>query len=134
MGFVQWVFNKLISNKIKNDKGIMKTFKKLDKSNLSLINSVEDMMKEGSPIPESVARNIGVVNWETHDDNDKGYVEVPLKVKYDYVWDVKMKLFVPRDESKRPKHFYTKGQIKSKQDFGETMDFLAANKPKGTLK
>lgn len=133
MGFVQSLFNKLLFNKLKNNKGFMKTLKEVDESSSNLINSVENMMKKGSPIPETVARMIGVVNWETHDDNDKGYVEVPLKVKYDYIWDVKMKLFVPRDESKRPKHFYTKGQIKSKQEYGETMEFLATNKPKVTL-
>ena len=69
-------------------------------------------MKKGLPVAEGFAKSVGVINWEKHEDNDKGFVDVPLKVKYDYVWDKELKLFAPRNKSKRRKNDYTKSQLK----------------------
>lgn len=44
---------------------------------------------------------------------------MPLKVKYDYVWDKELKLFAPRNKSKRPRNVYTKSSLKRFREAGE---------------
>ena len=119
MGLIQWIFNKLLVSKLKSDKTFTKKLNRHDKSMNSLINSLEDMMKKGYPIAEGFAKSVGVINWEKHEDNGKGFVDVPLKVKYDYVWDKELKLFAPRNKSKRPKNAYTKSFLKRSRDTGK---------------
>ena len=81
MGLIQWIFNKLLVKKLKSDKSFTKKLNRHDKSMVDLIESVEVMMKGGSPIAEGFAKSVGVINWEKHEDNGKGFVDVPLKVK-----------------------------------------------------
>ena len=125
MGLIQWIFNKLLVKKLKSDKSFTKKLNRHDKSMVDLIESVEVMMKGGSPIAEGFVKSVGVINWEKHEDNGKGFVDVPLKVKYDYVWDKELKLFAPRNKSKRPKNAYTKSFLKRCRDSGKLVGNVA---------
>ena len=127
MGFIKWVFSKLLYRKLISDKAFMGKLAAVDKAKLKHIKTLDEMMSTGEPVAENMAKTIGILNWESvKGEEGEGIIDIPLKVKYDYVWDKKLKLFAPRDKSKRPKSKYTKAMIEDTHALGEAFTWASS--------
>ena len=93
-------------------------FFKIESSKEKLIKDVEEMMKKGQPIQRGIVLTIGDINWkgDKYGKTTGGYVDIPLKKKYNYILDKKLNLWAPKDLSKRSKRYYTSSQIKFSQE------------------
>ena len=60
MGFVQWVFNKLLYRKLKKDKDFAKAVEKVDKSSEDLRKSIKNAQEKGIKIPDELLEYSGL--------------------------------------------------------------------------
>ena len=87
---------------------------------VDLINDAEDIMKQGGPVSNSIVFSIGKINWSgERGKSTRGYVDIPLKRKYNYIFDKKLGVWVPKDIKKRNKELYSPSQIKSMAKLSE---------------